>query len=234
MYLAIVQAFAETASFRLPETHTFHKSLPLPGYTTCVGLLGAALGLVMEDAQGFVVGKEIRIGVGGKGRGTFKDLWKYRKVKSGDVISDVLLREYLVDLSLRLVYGAEDIDVVERIGRAFREPAYPLTAGNSDSLMIVRDVSVKDICPESLSKLEFCSVPGDLTGEYKPDKSIIGLPITETVRSPLVFHLPVLFQFDGDKRAIETREPFTFVGHAIQLTEAVQGVRIGDSTVVLR
>ena len=69
MFLVALEMYAETASFRVSETHTFHKTLALPPYTTCVGLLGAALGLDMESAQSYVEENGISIGVAGHDRG---------------------------------------------------------------------------------------------------------------------------------------------------------------------
>lgn len=223
MHLVLIQAFAETASFRLPETHTFHKTLPLPSYTSCMGLLGAALGYGLEESQQFVEENKVRVGVGGRDRGTFKDLWKYRKVKSGEVISDVLLREYVVDLSLGLVYGAEDKSTVQRIAQAFNDPVYALTAGHSDSLLVLCSIELMEADWEPLESVHFCAVPLDMTGAYQADKSVLDLPLTESIRAPQVFNLPVRFSFEGERRTIAGREFFTYIGHPIQVKEPIEG-----------
>jgi len=77
-------------------------------------------------------------------------------------------------------------------------------------------------------------VPEDLIGQYEPDRSIFELPITETVKAPLVAHLPVRFEFDGARRTVVARESFTFVGHPIQLKTPIQGYQIGNQVVALR
>ena len=234
MYLVVVQAFAETASFRLPEAHTFHKTLSLPPYTGGVGLLGAALGQSMADVQTFVEENGVGIGASGRDRGGFRDLWKYRKVKSGDVISDVLIREYRVDLSFAAVYGTETEDTARQITEAFQNPTYALTAGHSDSLMRIRSVKIHNATLEPLDALAFCICPGDLTGQYRPDRSIFERPITESIRAPSVAYLPTRFVFEGERRSVATREPFTFVGHMIELMKPVEGFKIDGMSVVLR
>jgi len=226
MHLVLIQAFAETASFRLPETHTFHKTLPLPSYTSCIGLLGAALGYGLEESQQFVEENEVRVGVGGRDRGTFKDLWKYRKVKSGEVVSDVLLREYVVDLSLALVYGTENNAMAQRIARGFNDPVYALTAGHSDSLLVLCSVELMETDWEPLESVYFSAVPQDMTGAYQADKSVLDLPLTESIRAPQVFNLPVRFNFEGERRTIAEREFFTYIGHPIQAKEPIEGFRL--------
>lgn len=234
MFLVTLEMYAETASFRVSETHTFHKTLPLPPYTTCVGLLGAALGLDMEAAQGYVEENDISLGVAGQDRGEFRDLWKYRKVKTRETLSDVLIREYRVNLTCWVVYGTQSKTFADTIAGSFQDPVYALTAGNSDSLIHVRDIEVIEADPAPLQSLENCLVPGDLTKLYQPDASIFDLPITQKVRPPAMVHLPVSFYFDKERRTVQAREPFTFVGNRITLSEPVNGFEIGNQTVVLR
>lgn len=235
MWLALIETYAETASFRLPETHTFHKTLPLPPYTSCVGLLGASLGLPLPDAYAWVEEHGVQIGVAGRDRGWFKDLWKYQKVKTDQVISDVLLREYRVDLTCQFVYAVEDRETAEAIADAFRKPAYPLTAGHSDSLLIVRSSTVAERDPVPLDCLSFCVVPGDLSSRYRvPENLLTELPLTATIRAPQVVSLPTAFVFEGDRRDVITRETFTFVGHPIELNEPMSGFLCNERTVVLR
>ena len=232
MFLVALEMYAETASFRVSETHTFHKTLALPPYTTCVGLLGAALGLDMESAQSYVEENGISIGVAGHDRGEFRDLWKYRKVKSKETISDVLIREYRVDLTCLVVYGTQSKELADVIANGFHDPVYALTAGHSDSLIYLRNIEVLETDPRPLESLENCLVPGDL--QYQPNESILDLPITQKIRPASTAHLPVSFSFDGDKRTVQTREPFTFVGNQISLLEPVDGFVINGYKVVLR
>ena len=105
MYCLYVKGVGVTASFRVPETHTFHQTLPLPSRTMMIGLMGAALGLSIADAHSFVRENGISVSVYGKSRGMMKDLWNYRKVTTKSFSESemksrphysVLTREYLV------------------------------------------------------------------------------------------------------------------------------------------
>ena len=69
MFVFITKTFAMTASFRIPESHTFQQTLPLPPITTLTGLMGAALGLGFEEAMKFRQQMGILFGVIGTNRG---------------------------------------------------------------------------------------------------------------------------------------------------------------------
>ena len=120
------------------------------------------------------------------------------------------------------------------MAEAFQRPAYALTAGHSDSLMAVRSVRHLQLNPERVTDLSFCVVPGDLSGRYSVDPAVLRAPITETLRALQIVSLPVAFAFEEERREVAAREPFTFVGHPITLTEPVEGFVIDDTPVVLR
>src|SRR5665811_806593 len=80
MFLFSIKGIATTASFRVPETHTFHQTLPLPPKTTIIGMIGAALGFNLETAHKYVEQNKIFVGIYGKHKGMMKDLWNYRKL----------------------------------------------------------------------------------------------------------------------------------------------------------
>ncbi|MDH4304199.1 MAG: CRISPR-associated protein Cas5 [Nitrospira sp.] len=236
MHLAIVRAFAETASFRLPEAHTFHKTLPLPPQTTLIGILGAALGFTAEGAHQWVEEHHVRMGVAGRHRGQMKDLWKYRKIKTAEVISDVLLREHLIDLTMTLVYAVEDESVAMRIVGGFQNPVYALTAGPSDSLLKVREaLLIENAAMTPTTIFQFCVIPGDITGAgcYRPDPAVLRGPIIESVRAPWVAHLPVRFSYEGGRREVGARGPFSFIGNRIHLADPVDAYHVGEEAIAV-
>lgn len=236
MHLAVVKAFAETASFRLPEAHTFHKTLPLPPRTTLVGILGAALGLTAKSAQEWVEVRQVQIGVAGRHRGQMKDLWKYRKIKTAEVIADVLLREHLIDLVMTVVYASEDAATAEQIIRSFQSPVYALTAGPSDSLLKVQKAFlVSDAAMVPVTTFQFCVVPGDITGSgrYRPDPDVLRGPIIESVRAPWVAHLPLRFAYEGGRREVAARGPFSFIGNRIHLTAPLDAYQVGEEAIAV-
>ena len=85
MPVVVIEAAAPVGSWRPPEALTYHRTLPLPPYTTLVGLLGAALGLGLLDAYRFVEEGGLRVGVGGWHEGELRDLWKFQKLGDKEV-----------------------------------------------------------------------------------------------------------------------------------------------------
>ena len=234
MYLFTVEGIANTASFRIPESHTFQQTLPLPPITTLIGLVGAALGLSFEDAMRFRKEKGLSLGVIGRHKGQIRDLWKYHKIKTGEVISDVLLREYLVDFKMKLAIGSEDAKIVDQVREAFLDPHYALTLGNSDDLLKICRVGQREALKSSLySEFKNTVLSGDHTGVYEPVLDLKNTPITETIRAPQVFLLPTAFSFKGNERRVSRREHFTFVGSPIQLKEPIPAFQVEGDTVVL-
>ena len=234
MFLITVEGVTVTASFRIPESHTFHQTLPLPPITALVGMTGAALGLSFEEAFNFREENNIQLGVTGRHKGQILDLWKYHKIKAGEVISDVLLREYLADFSMKLTIGAEDKKVLTRVREGFLNPCYALTAGNSDDLLKVCCVGeIKEAKELLSSEFSYTVLPGDYTGVYEPLLDLRKTPITETIRAPRVFLLPTAFSFSGKERRIARREHFTFIGSPIQLKEPIPAFRVEKEAVVL-
>jgi CRISPR-associated protein Cas5t len=165
-----------------------------------------------------------------------KDLWKYRKIKTAEVISDVLLREHLIDLGMTLAYASEDLSAVEEIASRFANPVYALTAGPSDSLLKVREVVlVASASPVPMKEFQFCVIPGDITGagRYRPDPAALRRPIIESLRAPWVAHLPIRFNYEGGRREIAERGPFSFIGDRIHLVEPIDAYPVGTEAIVV-
>jgi len=225
----IIKGFSVTASFRIPENHTFQQTLPLPPATTLAGLMGAAMGLSFEKAMEFREQKNILFGVIGSNKGEMKDLWKYNKVKSGEFLKDVLIREYLTDFSLTIAIASEDQAVLSEIRNSFHNPRYALTLGNSDDLF-----KIKYIGPVVESEDEQCSIfentllVGEQTLNYEPDIDLKNTPITYRVRAPQVFLLPAAFSFNGEERRVKERKQFTFIGSPIKLKNPISVYKVED------
>jgi len=218
VFTFIVKGFAVTASFRIPESHTFQQTLPLPPVTTLTGLMGAAMGLRFEEAMSFREQKGILFGVIGSHKGEMKDLWKYNKVKSGESLKDVLIREYLTDFSLTIAIASKYQTVLSEVRDRFCNPKYALTLGNSDDLFKIKHIgSVVDAMEERSSTFENTILAGDQTVDYQPNFDLKHTPITYRVMAPQVFLLPTSFNFKGEERRVSKREQFTFVGSPIKL-----------------
>lgn len=233
MYITLVQGFAATASFRVPENHTYHQTLPLPPITTLIGIMGAAMGLDYSKAMDFRKQRSISFGINGIHNGQMNDLWKYRKVvaskNKGPFIEDVLIREYLTDLNINIAIGAEEVSVIKQIRKAFLNPYYALSAGNSDDLLKVYRVSkVIDVSEEKIKDFENTILPGDRAADYKPDINFKKTPIIKNIRAPQVFLLPTAFNFTGEERRVSSRDYFTFVSSPIKLRQSIGAYKINN------
>lgn len=234
MFVFTIKVFAITASFRIPENHTFQQTLPLPPITTLTGLMGAALGFDFKSAMEFREQKGIKLGVTGSYKGEMRDLWKYNKVKSGEFLKDVLIREYLIDVSLIIVVGSKDKAMLSETRGCFANPKYALTAGNSDDLLKVCRISDIVEAEEKLySDFENTVLPGDQIFQYESLIDLRNTPITYKVRAPQVFLLPTVFKYEGAKRRICKRDQFTFVGSPIKLKNSIPAYKIDKNTVTL-
>ena len=222
MPVVIVEAAAPWASWRPPEALTYHRTLPLPPYTALVGILGAALGLDLPGAYRYVAAGGLRLGVGGWHGGQARDLWKFQKLElaaaGAGPATDVLLREHWVDSRLVLLVEAPDGDAAEAVADAYRRPAYPLTAGPSDALMLAVAVRVEDAEPRATDRLAHAMICREIGPTYKLNDDLADIPLGRIVRAPSVERLPTGFAFgvDGSRRQLG-REPVTFVADPIVL-----------------
>lgn len=229
MFAFVVKGFAQTASFRIPESHTFQQTLPLPPITTLTGLMGAAIGLSFEEAIFFREEKDILFGVIGSNKGEMKDLWKYNKVKSNESLKDVLIREFLTDFSLNIAIASKEQTTLSGIRESFCNPKYALTLGNSDDLFkIIRVSPVVEAEKVECSTFENTVLAGDQTLDYESAIDLKNTPITYRVRAPQVFLIPTSFNFKGEERRVSKRQQFTFVGSPIKLKQPLSVYKVED------
>lgn len=239
MKICQVNTRAMLAAFRIPETQTFHQTLPLPPITTCVGILGAALGKEYTDIFNFASQQGIFFGVSGDNRGETKDLWNYRKVTTKekkftreDIRKrknySIVLKEYLFDCRFDLYFGHEEPNLVLQFAQAFKNPVFPLTAGNSDDLLKIESVNVHDCRQSAQVVFKNTIISGDLAGKYSVSSDVFLKPVYETIKSPRTFSLPVEFSFNNGIRKVTQRRSFTFVGDKITLTEPVAAYCINE------
>lgn len=239
MQSIVVKAKAVTASFRVPESHTFQQTLPLPPITTLTGLVGAAVGLSFPDAIAYREKHNLRFGVIGNNGGLLRDLWKFNKVKTsykadGSDRQDVLLREFLADFSMSLVIATQNKNIAMNLRQAFLRPFYALSAGNSDDIIKIVAVSkVAKVEEEPCKDFQNTILPDDHTSVYEPLFDLEKTVITETIRAPQVHLLPTAFEFLGDTRRVTERKMFTFVGSPISLLEPIPAVRVEELNVAL-
>jgi CRISPR-associated protein Cas5t len=239
MFIFQIDAHAETASFRIPEHHTFQKTLPLPPITTLIGFMGAALGLSYEDAINYRKEQQIYLGVIGNHTGEMKDLWKHIKKRrptktKSRYTGDVLIRESLIDFSFSVFIGCQQKEILKEIRKSFQSPYYALTAGNSDDLVKIQKIhGIVELGEKEIKEFENTVLPKDQTADYEVSVDIANKPITYRIDAPLVYLLPTDFSFDGKERRVSEREHFTFVGSPIQLQTPLSGYQLENRNFML-
>jgi len=218
----VIEAISEVASYRIPEYHNYHKTLPLPPPTTIIGMVGAALGYSAAQAQSLFDETNPEIGIYGCFDGIFKDLWKYSSTKKGTE-SSILQREYLYNNVYCFVIGA-DYEITFMIKEALNNCKYPITAGNSDSLMkLVNCQILDDSNIIKTNEVEHCMIIGD----YRKNLSISldnlepnKVYVFKAVFAPVTYNLPMAFNYDNyGIRQIRSRKDITFVHTRCELND---------------
>lgn len=246
MYGISVVLSAETASFRDPGGQLYHATLPLPPVSTIIGIAGAALGLPFQQSWEFFQDKYINVGAKdisrswrGSPPGRGLDLWKYKKIVSNDVRSDVLKREFLFRPTYRLYYSCEDWDTLEQLRKAFLSPAWALSLGTSDDIARLEEISrevepIKEVNGGTV-ELSYTLISGDHLDNLSFDWDVLrNTPIRTSFELPMVKQLPVRFLFgsDGARKGCEYRS-FTFLSGFQSLKQPCPAYVFGQEVVPL-
>lgn len=196
------------------------------------------MGFSLEDAFSFREDIKLKLGVFGSHQGQARDLWKYRKIKTDKsqkvTISDVLLREFLVDFSMQIIFATPDEKGANRLRTSFLNPHYALSAGNSDDLLkIISASEIVEVKQQPSKNFQNTILPGDHTAVYEPLLDLENTPITESIRAPQVHLLPTKFVFHDDERRVARRQLFTFVGSPISLNQPIPAFNVNGTKVAL-
>jgi len=241
MYGFSVELSAETASFRDPGGQLYHATLPLPPVSTIVGIAGAALGVPFQRVWEFFRIHDIYVGVkdiSPKRPGRGLDLWKYKKIVTNKVLSDILKREFLFQPVYHLYYGCHEEDPLKELRQAFMSPAWALSLGTSDDIAWLKEVSpIRNITEVAggATNLSHTLLPGDHSDNYLFNWDIIRkTPIRQTLELPLVKRLPVDFTFgvNGERKGCAYR-PFTFLSEIQRLKTPFPAYAFGHEAVPL-
>jgi len=126
-------------SFRVPGEMRYQSTYLYPPKTTLLGMIGAALGLEEEELESLA---KLQVGIRlDRHGGVSSDLWRIAKLKAGGAAeSAVVIRQIVHDASYTIYIASEEPTRLTEIQRALRDPAYPLTLGRSDELVIAEKV----------------------------------------------------------------------------------------------
>lgn len=230
MKICIVEIFTQTATFRNPEFQTFHKSLYLPPPTSIIGLAGAALGLSPKRSQDFF-NDDFKFGVYGRSEGIAKDLWKYRYDKAEKNITQyttsIIKKEFLFNNFFLIAFNSTNIDKLNKLENAFKNPYYSLTFGNSDSLVLIKKILIleKEKIEES-KEVEFCLLEGNILDEVLNNKdNSFNFSIYST-SDPIIYDLPIRFNYEEEYgfRSVSKRKTFSIIGKKMLLNIHKSGI----------
>lgn len=222
-------------SYRQPDFHTYHKTLPLPPKTTIAGLIGSALGISpVEVNEEWLLKERFKMGIIGTNNGQANDLWQIRKYESKQIKAyqigkevtpyktAVIVRELLFQSEIILYLTFENEGDFDSVRKALILPKWALSLGREDEL--VRIESIDDV-ELPLINNQHCFketvVPEDLTElNYRPllDMNLSGNLLKA---APKTVSLPVSFVFENDSEVRKGKDfrKFTFVGNLPILIE---------------
>lgn len=230
----VIEIASQTASFRNPNFQNFHKTLELPPPTTIVGMAGAALGFSPLKAQEFFADNSIKMGVYGNFRGKCKDTWKYSKRTKNmwlyrtEYDGSIIQKEFLIHNKILISFSGED-SIIEMIGKAFLDPKFALTLGNSDSLAKIIHVDF-NVIEAASDVIENAIIEGNVIDDVlrlaptKPEFTIY------QTSEPIAYDLPVCFHYESDygKRTVSRVKTYSLVGKKMKLNYSIRGLKYGE------
>lgn len=227
MHILHIELRGLTASFRVPHMFKYHRSLPLPPYTSIVGMCGAAVGKDYATAQTLFELLGLEVGIAGSYSGMGYDTWRVYTTKNSE--SDVVERQFFYKPRYHVVFASKDERAIDLCEKAFRYPYYPLSLGRPDDLanaIVYPRFEAETVPVTSLRNTVITGTPVAQIQESLLDPS----DPTDHGPSTLLYRLPIRFRFpDGSSQyrvACEYRD-FTFIGpHTITVREAITGIRI--------
>jgi hypothetical protein len=176
----------------------------MPPPTTLLGIAGAALGF--SDRELWAPDSPLRrVKVAAwmdAEPGRNRDMWTLLKIKSKKMQRSPYMRELLFFVRYTLLYGGEEA-FLHRLEQAFRDPAYPLSLGREDELLLVEEIAW-DTASEGQPRFRGTAVPGDI-------RQMRIRPVLEPgvrFEPPVVETLPLGFTVDA-KRLRHPERPVT-------------------------
>jgi len=214
-------------SFRQPDFHTYHKTLPLPPKTTVAGMIGSALGISPDSVNDeWLQNNRFQMGIVGKSNGKANDLWQIRKYESKQIAAykkgsqltpyktAVIVRELLYDSEFTLyLHFGNDADF-ELIFNSLYNPAWALSLGREDELILIQEIKQIDLEEKADVSFSNTVIPADFTkSSYSIDADLRNISIDLMAEAPKVIKLPITFSYNENTLAREAAgfQVFSFI-----------------------
>jgi len=207
---------AQVASFRRLLDHNYQRTFPMPPPTTLLGIAGAAMGL--SDREMWAPRSpvhEFKVSVWMEEEAArARDMWTVLKIKSGKIAErSPYFRELLFFVRYTFFYGGSE-DLLRRLERAFQDPAYPLSLGREDELMLVEALTLGEAA-EGEPRFRGTVLPMDI--RQRSGVRPILTPGTH-FEPPVVETLPLRFRVDARGiRHPESPVPLSFLPPGLEI-----------------
>ena len=215
-----LKVIAPQVSFRRPLDINYQRTLLLPPPTTMIGLAGAALGLtdyqIWNEDQWKPL-RELKVAVTlDKPSGKARDMITVLKVKSGKIEQrSPYFRELLFNVEYTLFYAGED-EFIEKLSKAFKDPAFPLSLGREDELIEI--VSIRQIELTTGKPVFYgTAIPGDIR-EMKINLPAFKSGKSSTKLEPAIIEsIPLEFKVEKGSRLPIKKTTITFLPYSLEI-----------------
>lgn len=214
--IVAVTVRAPVASFRRPLDHNYQRTLPMPPPTTLLGIAGAAVGLSDRELwDPNSPWRDLKVSVWmDEEPARARDLWTVLKIKSGKIAErSPYFRELLFFVRYTLFYGGPE-KLLGQLKAAFQDPAYPLSLGREDELLLVEEIQL-DIAIAGTPRFKGTALPADI----RTQSSIRPILKPGTYFEPAVVEtLPLRFWVDAKGiRHPESLIPLSFLSPGLEI-----------------
>lgn len=214
-------------SFRQPDFHTYHKTLPLPSKTTIAGMIGSALGLPPEIVNNeWLANDRFKMGIVGNNNGKANDLWQIRKYEEKQIKAyekgteatpyktAVIVRELLYESKFTLYLTFIDDEDFDLVMKGVQNPAWALSLGREDELIKLKSIGTIEL--EEKENLTYSNtvIPSDLSLiDYDINMDNLENYSNLLSEAPKVIKLPTSFTYNPDtgSREANASQTFSFV-----------------------
>jgi len=232
MEYLILEIYTQSSTFKNPDFQNFQKSYHLPPPTTIMGMAGAGLGKGPLEVQNYFKNNKIKIGIYGNTLGNTLDLLKFYKKNGSEIKSDIIRREILFFNNFYMVF-VSSTEVIKELEKAFKNPIYALTLGNSDSISFIKNFykGEYDIDKKVETTIENTIVEGDILREVIENSDNGKEFSVYSTSEPISYDIPVDFIYEEEYRyrQINRRKIFSFVGNKMKLNIGKEGIRYKEA-----